>query len=117
MPQVRRSFDSSRSGGGMSDTLVIPQKVDGFSYNTELLYLPERYFPNALAEMDVLRRANNYRPRWFTIPDDIGVPVAPYDTYYYQVEVADGSYCWGYQFASLSAIPPGGGSTATTASD
>lgn len=97
--------------------LVIPQKVDGFSYNTELLYLPERYFPDALAEMDVLRRANNYRPRWFTIPDDIGIPVQPYDTYYYQVEVADGSYCWGYTFASISAIPPGGGSTATTASD
>ena len=72
----------------MSGPLVIPQKVDGFSYNTQLLYLPQRYFPNALAELDILRRANNYRPRWFVIPDDIGIPIAPFDTYYYQIEVA-----------------------------
>lgn len=97
--------------------LVIPQKVDGFSYNTQLLYLWERYFPNALAELDILRRANNYRPRWFTIPDDIGVPVQPYDTYYQQVEVADGSYLWGYEFCSVSALSPSNASTPTTASD
>lgn len=101
----------------MSGPLVIPQKVDGFSYNTQLLYLPQRYFPNALAELDILRRANNYRPRWFVIPDDIGVPIAPFDTYYYQIEVADGSYCWGYQFASVSATDQSNNPAATTASD
>jgi hypothetical protein len=102
----------------MHDSLIIPQKVDGFSYNTQLLYLPERYFPNALAEMDILRRANNYRPRWFCIPDDLDQPIQPYDTLYYQgVEVADGSYLWGYEFASISAVPPAGGTIATTAAD
>jgi hypothetical protein len=101
----------------MQDTLIIPQKVDGFSYNTQLLYLPERYAPNALAEMDILRRANNYRPRWFTVPDDIGQPVQPFDTYYYEINVADGSYCWGYEFCSVSAIAPNGSPAATTAAD
>lgn len=101
----------------MSSTLIIPQKVDGFSYNTQLLYLPQRYFVNALAEYDILRRANNYRPRWFTIPDDIGLPVQPFDTYYYQDEVSDGSYLVGYQFASVSATAPNNTPAATTASD
>jgi hypothetical protein len=104
-------------GSMLNQSLVIPQKVDGFSYNAQLLYLPERYFPNALAELDILRRANNYRPRWFTIPDDIGVPIQPFDTYYYQCEVADGSYLWGYQFSSVSATDPNGTPAVTTASD
>ena len=99
------------------NALTVPQKVDGFSYNTELLYLPNRYFPNALAELDILRRANNYKPRWFTIPDDAGEPVQPFDTYYYTCEVADGSYCIGYEFASLSALNQAGGNAATTAAD
>jgi hypothetical protein len=98
-------------------TVTLAQVVDGFSYNTQLLFLPNRYFPNALAQLDILRRAANYRPRWFCVPDDIDQPIQPYDTLYYQIEVSADTYVWGYSFASVSATAPGGAPTATTASD
>ena len=87
---------------------MLKQVVDGFSYNTMLTWLPCRYFPNALASMDVLRRAANLRARWFTIPDDIQIPVQPYDTLYSQFEVAGGSRCWGYNFVSVKETTPSG---------
>ncbi len=98
-------------------TTTLAQVVDGFTYNTQLLFLPNRYFPNALAQMDILRRAANYRPRWFVVPDDIDQPIQPYDTLYYQIEVAANSYLWGYSFASISATSPTDAPIATTASD
>jgi len=98
-------------------TVTLAQVVDGFTYNTQLLYLADRYFPNALAQLDILRRAANYRPRWYCVPDDIDQPINPYDTLYYQIEVAANSYCWGYSFASISANDPNGDPAETTASD
>lgn len=96
---------------------LLKQIVDGFSYNSSLLWLPLRFFPNCLVQLDILRRAANYRPRWFVVPDDLGQPIQPYDTFYYQIAVNPGSYLWGYMFSSISATAPGGGSTPTTASD
>ena len=52
---------------------MLKQVVDGFSYNTMLLWQYCRFFPNALAQLDVLRRAVNYRTRWWCIPDDFSV--------------------------------------------
>ena len=98
-------------------TVTIPQVVDGFTYNTQLLYLPNRYFPNALAQLDILRRAANLRARWFVVPDDIDQPIAPYDTFYYQIEMAGGSYVYGYQFTALSALDPTGAPTVANNSD
>ncbi len=89
-----------------AEPIVLEQVVDGFSYNTNLLYLPNRYFPHALAQLDILRRAANRRPRWFTIPDAIDQPIQPYDTLYFQINVFPESYLWGYMFTSLSAIGP-----------
>lgn len=96
--------------------IILDQVVDGFSYNTCLLYLPNRYFPNCLAQLDILRRAANFRPRWFTIPDDIDQPIAPYDTLYFQIQVAAGAYLWGYQFKTLKATN-GDAPAETTSSD
>ena len=97
--------------------LILPQVVDGFSYNTMLQYLPERYFPNALAQMDALRRAAGYRARWITAPDDIAEPIQPYDTYQGQFALAGNSYLWGYHFSSISATDPTDAPVATTATD
>ena len=97
--------------------VTIPQVVDAFTYNTQLLYLPYRYFPNALAQLDILRRANSLRARWFVVPDDIDQPINPFDTLYYQIEMAGGSYVWGYMFASVSAVDPNGDPISTTAGD
>ena len=96
---------------------MLKQVVDGFSYNTSFLWLQNRYFPNALAQLDVLRRASNYRTRWWCIPDDIDQPIQPYDTLYFQCEVSSGSYLWGYHFSSVSAVNPAGGPAETTAAD
>ncbi len=85
---------------------MLKQVVDGFSYNTTLRYLPCRYFPNALASLDVLRRAANFRARWFVSPADITVPIQPFDTLYDQWQVPGGSRLWGYNFVSVSEITP-----------
>ena len=86
--------------------MLLKQIVDGFSYNTSLQWLPLRWFPQALAQMDILRRAAQYRSRDWVIPQDQDEPIQPFDTLYYQIEVAGGSYLWGYSFASLSALGP-----------
>jgi hypothetical protein len=101
----------------MPDPIILDQVVDGFSYNTNLLYLPNRYWPNALAQLDILRRANNLRARWFVIPDDIDQPIQAYDTLYFQIQVEPGSYFFGYQFATIKALDPSGSPVGTTESD
>lgn len=76
---------------------------DGFSLDPTIRYLPNRYTPGALGQMDVLRRANGYRPRWFLVPDDFNQPLAAYNTLEYQLQVAGGSYLWGLQFTQTNA--------------
>jgi hypothetical protein len=100
----------------MSD-IPLKQIVDGFSWNSNLLYTQPRFWPNALAQLDVLRRAANYRARWFVFPQDIDQPIQPYDTYYDQLEVNGGSYLFGYNFACISATDPNGDPVDTTPSD
>ena len=95
----------------------LPQIVDGFSYNDQLIYLPNRYWPLALAELDILRRANNLRPREWCVPDNFNSPILGYDTFQYQIQVAGDSYLWGYNFVSLSATTPDNAPAATTAGD
>lgn len=76
--------------------------VDGFMYNTSLLLLANRFGPMALGEMEIVRRAHNLRPRWWCIPDDFGEPIAPYDTFQFQVDVAPGSYLFGMMFCVIT---------------
>jgi hypothetical protein len=97
--------------------LVLPQIADAFSYNTMLWAFPDRYFLSCLAQMDILRRAANFRARWFVVPDDIDQPIQPYDTLYYQINVAPGSYAWGYRFSAISATDPNGDPVAANNSD
>lgn len=99
------------------NTEWLPQVVDGFSYNANVFYLANRFFPNALAQLDILRRAKNYRARWWVVPDSADNPLQPYQTLFYQCEVADGSYLWGWSFAVISATTQGGASVSTTPRD
>src|SRR4051812_45973140 len=96
---------------------MLKQVVDGFTYNTMLQYLPLRFFPHALSQLDILRRAADYRARWFVVPDDLGQPIEPFDTFYYQINVAEGSYLWGWEFAAVSATDPDGAPAEVTAKD
>ena len=100
-----------------SATGPLPQILDGFSYNDQLIYQPNRYWPLALAELDTLRRAANLRPREWCVPDNFNQPIAGFDTFYYQISINGGSYLWGYNFVTLSAIAPGGAPAVTTATD
>jgi len=80
---------------------MLPNIVDGFSYNTTLEELPLRWEPMALAQLETLRRAANYRAHWYVVPDDVAHQIDPFDTFYYQVRAAGGSYLWGYRFAAM----------------
>lgn len=81
--------------------MPLPNIIDGFSINSALLYLPKRFWPNALAQLDVIRRAANLRPRWVVVPDDFNQPIAAYDTLQYQLQVVPGSYLWAFNFTVL----------------
>ena len=74
------------------------QIADAFSINPFTIAVPYVYYPGALAQMDTLRRANTYRPRWYCIPDDFNQPLQPYETLEYQIKVTGGSYLWGIRF-------------------
>lgn len=84
-----------------NDTLNIP--VDGFTLNPTILLWPYAYTAGALAQMEVLRRANTYRPRIYAVPDDFNQPLDAYQTLEYQIKVAAGSYVWGVMFHQYSA--------------
>lgn len=81
----------------------LPQIVDGFSYNDQLIDLPYRSFPRMLEKLEVLRRAANFRVKEFCVPDNQSEPIQPFDTFYDQINIAGGSYFWGYNFAAISA--------------
>jgi len=77
--------------------------MDGFAYNPAVRYTPHNYYPIALAQMELLRRANLLRPRWFVLPDDEQTPIAAYQTMEYQVSVTPGSYLWAISCVTYNA--------------
>ena len=80
------------------------QISDAFSLNPFTVAVPYVYYPGALAQMDTLRRANTYRPRWFTVPDDLNQPLQAYETLEYQIKATGGSYLWGMRFVQYSGV-------------
>jgi hypothetical protein len=66
--------------------------------------LQYRYGPAALAQSEILRRANLYRARWYVQPDDASTPIAAYDTFEGQVQVMAGSYLWGIQYTEFDGV-------------
>lgn len=79
-----------------ADTIPSTPVIDGFLYNPNIRYWPNSYAPLALTNvgMEVLRRANLLRPRWYGLPDAQSTPIAPYETFENQVQVTAGSYLW-----------------------
>ncbi len=72
----------------------LEQIVDAFSYNLNYRDLPYRYSVSTIKQMEVLRRANNYRPREYVVPDPFNVPIPPYLQVEYQLRVTPGSFIW-----------------------
>lgn len=83
------------------NTIQIP--VDGFTLNPAMRLFPYDYSAGALAQMDVLRRAATYRPRWYCVPDDFNQPIPAYTTLEYQIKVSAGSYLWGWRFLQFNS--------------
>lgn len=75
--------------------------MDGFYYNANLRFLPNRYFPLALGQLEGIRRSENYRPRWYPVPEDVSVLIAARDTRVYQLRVVPNSVFWGYNFNAI----------------
>ncbi len=75
--------------------------VDGFLLNCRLKWLPERYAPNALGQLDFLRHSTDYRARWYGVPQDPSQVIGAGRTLLYQVRVVPGSWLWGWSFASI----------------
>jgi hypothetical protein len=84
-----------------TDQLNTP--IDGLTLNPYTVVRPYDYHVSAMAQMDTLRRANTYRPRWYCVPDDFNQPIEAYGTLEYQIKVTAGSYLWGIKFAQFSA--------------
>jgi hypothetical protein len=78
-----------------ANTLII----DGFTYNTRIPNA-SLFYQLALSQLESLRRANGYRPRWFGVPTSDDRPIPAFETVEYQVKVQAGSYLWGLQFSA-----------------
>lgn len=76
----------------------LPPIIDGFTLNPAVRYRPGYIMALALGSLDVLRRANTYRPKLHIVPDDINQPIAAFETVEYQVRVVPNSYVWGLIF-------------------
>ena len=72
----------------------LPSIIDAFTLNPALRPRPGYYMQSAVASMDVLRRANTYRPKWYVVPDDEHATIAAYQTLEYQLRVTPRSYVW-----------------------
>jgi hypothetical protein len=84
----------------------LPSIIDGFTLNPAIRYRPGYYMASALASMDVLRRANTYRPKWYVLPDDEHTPIPAYQTLEYQLRVTPRSYVWGMMINQFSVAAP-----------
>ena len=79
----------------MTETVTVPEIMDGFTLNPSIRYRPNWYFPMALGQLDILRRANTYRPKWYALPDEFNTPIPAYETREFQIRLTPGSYVWG----------------------
>lgn len=72
----------------------LPSVIDAFTVNPAIRCRPGYYIAAALASMDVLRRANTYRPKCYIIPDEEHLTIPAYQTLQYQLRVTPRSYLW-----------------------
>lgn len=84
----------------------LPSIIDAFTLNPAIRYRPGYYMANALGSLDVLRRANTYRPRWYIIPDDENSTIPAYQTLEYQLRVTPRSYIWAMILNRFNLVAP-----------
>lgn len=81
--------------------------VDGFVESASQLYQPINYRANALAQMEVLRRATAYRNRQYVVPRNT-VLVRAFNQVEQALSLQPGCYVWGLTFTIFTPeIDPG----------
>lgn len=71
--------------------------VDGFTYSLRRLFDPGWFEPMALGQLEALRKAGAYRPRWYAFPQDWeSLSIPAYTTVEQQVRMTPGAYLWGF---------------------
>jgi hypothetical protein len=84
----------------------LPTIIDGFTLNPSIRFRPGYYMASALGSLDVLRRSNTYRPKWYIVPDEEHLTIPAYQTLEYQVRVTPRSYVWGMILNQFGINPP-----------
>lgn len=75
--------------------MKVPEIIDGFTLNPSIRYRPGWFYGMALGQLDIIRRANTYRPKIYVLPDEYNQPIPAYETREFQVRVTPNSYVWG----------------------
>jgi hypothetical protein len=76
--------------------------IDGFSYSLSNIYTPGWYRPMALGQLEALRKAGNYRSRWYTVPEDLDEVLPGFGVIEQQLRIVPGTYLYGYMVESIS---------------
>jgi hypothetical protein len=84
----------------------LPSIIDGFTLNPAIRYRPGYYMANSLGSLDVLRRANTYRPKWYVAPPDEDSTIPAYQTIQYQFRLNPRSYVWGIIVNQFGVVAP-----------
>lgn len=85
--------------------------LDGFTRNMNLRAVCHSYPWLALERLEAVRRCTQYRPRWYSVPDDTnGQVIAARGSYEYQISVVPGSWLYGFSYT----VPEGGYSVQIT---
>jgi hypothetical protein len=96
------------------------QIFDGFVYGISFSTRPQAYsaYWMGLGQMEAVRRAAaDYRSKWIVVPDSFTTTtISARNTFYYQGNVAQGSYLYGWNFTGQE-LPPSKWSIQVTDTD
>lgn len=85
----------------------LPSIIDAFTLNPSIRCRPGYYMASALGSLDVLRRSNTYRPKWYIVPDEEHLTIPAYQTLEYQLRVTPRSYVWAMILNQFNIEAPG----------
>jgi hypothetical protein len=79
---------------------LVRQAVDGFTLDQGFRNMPFEYPALAMGQLELLRKAHNFRPKWYQFPTLDGTNAFPSigarRQYEKQVRVQPGSWFWGF---------------------
>jgi hypothetical protein len=76
---------------------------DGFLHNLSLKQWASDYYTMQVAQMEVFRHAQAFRPKWYVVPDGRLATLAPYQTIEAQLRMPVGSWIWGLSLSPIAS--------------